>query len=66
MSWNNPCSEGYSFLTCPILENHMKITVTNPYTIFGIVVKSFDNYVDAMKWIEVCLDNDLECVVEKA
>jgi len=44
----------------------MKITVTNPYTIFGIVVKSFDNYVDAMKWIEVCLDNDLECVVEKA
>jgi hypothetical protein len=48
----------------------MKIIVTNPHTIFGAVVKSFDNYAEAMKWVEVCLDNDLscmvECVVEKA
>ena len=42
----------------------MKITVTNPETIFGVVIKSFDNYIDAMKWIEVCLANDLKVIVE--
>lgn len=43
----------------------MKITVTCPETIFGEVVHSFDNYIEAMKWIEVCLSNDLKVVVEK-
>jgi hypothetical protein len=43
----------------------MQIIVTCPETIFGVVVKTFDNYIDAMKWIEVCLSNDLKVVVEK-
>jgi len=43
----------------------MQITVINPETIFGVVKKTFDNYIDAMKWIEVCLLNDLKTIVEK-
>ena len=43
----------------------MQITVTCPETIFGEVVKTFDNYIDAMKWVEVCLANDVKVIVEK-
>jgi hypothetical protein len=44
----------------------MKITVTCPDTIFGVIVKSFDNYIEAMKWVEVCISNDLKVIVEKS
>jgi hypothetical protein len=44
----------------------MKITVTCPGTIFGSVEKTFDNYVEAMKWVEICVANDLQVIVEKA
>lgn len=43
----------------------MKIIVTNPETIFGVIVKTFDNYVDAMKWVEVCISNDVKTIIEK-
>ena len=43
----------------------MKITVTNPDTIFGVIVKTFDNYPDALNWIATCLANDLKVIVEK-
>jgi hypothetical protein len=42
----------------------MKITVTNPDTVFGTIVKVFDDCVDAMKWVKVCLDNGVQCIVE--
>jgi hypothetical protein len=43
----------------------MKITVTCPDTIFGVIVKSFDNYTDALIWVEVCISNDVKVIVEK-
>jgi hypothetical protein len=43
----------------------MKIKVTLPRTIFGEIVKTFDNYSDAMDWIEVCIQNDLKVIIEK-
>ena len=44
----------------------MKITVTCPDTIFGVISKTFGDYIEAMKWIEVCLLNDLKVEVVKA
>ena len=44
----------------------MKIIVICPNTIFGDIVTSFDNYIEAMKWVEVCVSNDLKVVVEKS
>lgn len=44
----------------------MKIIVTCPETIFGEIVKTFDNYVDAMKWVETCISNDVKVIVEKS
>jgi|APGre2960657404_1045060.scaffolds.fasta_scaffold253048_3 hypothetical protein len=41
-----------------------KIVVTCPETIFGVIVRTFDNYKEAMKWIEVCVSNDVKIVVE--
>jgi len=43
----------------------MKITVTNPETIFGVITKTFDNYKDAMIWVETCIANNVKCIVEK-
>ena len=43
----------------------MKIIVTNPDTIFGVITKSFDNYKDAMIWVEICISNDVKCIIEK-
>ena len=43
----------------------MKIIVTCPETIFGVIIKNFDNYIDAMKWVEVCISNDVKVIVEK-
>ena len=42
----------------------MKIVVTCPETIFGEIVKTFDTYVDAMKWVETCVANNVKVVVE--
>jgi len=46
-------------------EFKMKIIVTCPETIFGVIEKTFDNYTDAMKWVEVCISNDVKVIVEK-
>jgi hypothetical protein len=43
----------------------MQIIVTCPDTIFGEIVKIFNSYLDAMKWVEVCIANDVKVVVEK-
>ena len=42
----------------------MEIVVTCPETIFGEIVKTFDNYKDAMVWVETCLANHVKVVVE--
>ena len=42
----------------------MKITVTCPDTIFGTIVKSFDSLPDALRFVEICLMNDLKVIVE--
>ena len=42
----------------------MKITVLNPDTVFGDVLRTFDNHADALFWIGVCLSNEVKCVVE--
>lgn len=42
----------------------MTITVTCPDTIFGTIVKTFDAYTDALNWIQVCIANDVKCIVE--
>lgn len=47
-------------------EGKMKIIVTCPDTIFGDIVTSFDNYIEAMKWVEVCVSNGLKAAVEKS
>ncbi len=44
----------------------MRIIVINPDTIFGVITKTFDNYKDAMIWVETCLANRVKCVIEVA
>jgi hypothetical protein len=44
----------------------MKIIVICPNTIFGDIVTSFDNYIEAMDWVKICLSNGLRVVVEKS
>jgi hypothetical protein len=41
------------------------IKVTTPNTIFGDITRKFDSYSDALKWVEICLENDLKVIVEK-
>ena len=41
------------------------IKVTTPGTIFGDITRKFDSYPEALKWIEICLENDLKVIVEK-
>jgi len=41
------------------------IKVTTPGTIFGDIVREFDNYPNALEWVEICLENDLKVIVEK-
>jgi hypothetical protein len=40
----------------------MEIIVICPDTVFGIITKTFDNMVDALKWVDICLINDLKVV----
>jgi hypothetical protein len=42
----------------------MKITVLNPNTVFGDVLRTFDNHADALAWVGVCLSNEVKCIVE--
>ena len=41
-----------------------KIVVTCPETIFGVIVKIFDTDTEALKWIAVCITNDVKITVE--
>ena len=43
----------------------MKITVTCPNTIFGVIVKTFDTDTEALEWARVCIANDLEVIITK-
>ena len=42
----------------------MKIIVTCPDTIFGTIVRTFDNHAEAMVWVDTCISNDLKVIVE--
>ena len=42
----------------------MVITVTCPDTIFGTIVKDFGTYIDALHWVQVCISNEVKCIVE--
>jgi hypothetical protein len=42
-----------------------KIIVTTPNTIFGDIVREFEDYPEALEWVQICLDNDLEVTVKK-
>ena len=42
----------------------MTITITCPDTIFGAIVKTFDTHADALQWVQVCIANDVKCIIE--
>jgi hypothetical protein len=42
----------------------MTISVSCFHTIFGDLVKTFDNFDDALNWVRVCLSNDVNCTIE--
>ena len=45
------------------LASEMKIKVIVNDTIFGDIVRDFNDYYEAMKWVEICLWNDLKVVI---
>jgi hypothetical protein len=45
------------------LASEMKIKVIVNDTIFGDIVREFSDYYEAMKWVEICLWNDLKVVI---
>jgi hypothetical protein len=45
------------------LVSVMKIKVSVTDTIFGDIVREFTDYYEAMKWVEICLWNDLKVVI---
>jgi len=42
----------------------MRVLVICPDTIFGEIVKFFDDVDSALDWVKICLANDVACRVE--
>ena len=41
----------------------MKIIITIPDSVFGTIVKEFDNQADALRFMQVCIDNEADFTV---
>jgi len=41
----------------------MTITVTNFHTVFGDVVRVFNDMDSALEWVKICIDNKVNCTI---